>query len=97
MQVSRQLCQQTGQDAELGSLLQQLLWEYRKRLVNPRSEPRELTIALQVVGALTPAAAHLLGRKVCSAALCLLSVCECTWFCTQHCKSIVHRAPLMNV
>ncbi len=71
MQVSRQLCQETGRDAELRALLYTLLKKYRERLVDPKSEPRELAIALQVVGALTPAVAQLLGTKVCSIALCL--------------------------
>ena len=70
MQVSRQLCQETGRDDELRALLHTLLKEYSKRLVASKSEPRELAVALQVVGALTPAAAHLLGTKVRSIAIC---------------------------
>ena len=71
MQVSRQLCHETGRDAnELRTILQQPLRKYKQLLVKAGSEPRELAIALQVVGALTPAVAHLLGKKVCSIALC---------------------------
>ena len=65
MQVSLQFCEEAaGRETELGSLLQRLLREYSKRLVNPRSEAREVTIALRVVGALTPAVARLLGQQV---------------------------------
>ena len=65
MQVAQQLCEEAaGRESELSSLLQRLLREYSKRLVNPKSEAREVTIALRVVGALTPAVAHLLGQQV---------------------------------
>ena len=66
MQVSQQFCLEMDRDAELGSLLQRLLREYSKRLVNPRSEPRELAIALRVVSALTHAVKRLLGPQVCA-------------------------------
>ena len=75
MQVAEQLCSETGRDAELRSLLQGLKWQYSKRLVDARSSPREIAFALQVVGALPPAVARLLGAKVRGDERVLLVVC----------------------